>query len=70
MMPHSHKQNCDLSNADDLQAVMDILASESLSELPESDLDEDENDPDYQPTYIEDAELKFSGNNDNSTGKY
>lgn len=69
-MSHSRKRKFNLSDADDLAEVMDILANDSLSELSESDLDENEDDPDYQPTCIGDAELQFSDDDDNSTGKY
>ena len=41
-MSRSHKRNFDLSNANDLQEVMDILGSDSLSELSGLDLGEDE----------------------------
>ena len=33
-------------------------------------LDEEEDDPEYQSTCIKDAELQFSDEDDNSTGKY
>lgn len=69
-MSHSRKRKFDLSNPDDLEEVMDILASDSLSELSESDLDEDVDDPDYQPVCIGDAELQISDDDENSTGKY
>ena len=37
-MSRSRKRNFDLSNADDLQEVMDILAYDSLSELSDINL--------------------------------
>lgn len=67
-MSRSRKRNFDLSNADDFAEVMDILASDSLSELSESYSEED--DPDYQPTCMGNAELQFSDAADNSAGKY
>ena len=67
-MSHSRKQNFELSNADDLKEVTDILASNTFSDLSESDLDEDKGDTDYQSTCVGNAEVQFSNDNNNSTG--